>query len=813
MRVIVKEISVNLMHPPRLDIFRPMLAIMLAAVYAVPAFESAQVAYADQSQTEAASAGTHIHILPFAGTDAIVLESNGRFGIVDSGEDSDYPDGSDPRYPLRPGIVKGSGVEDAVVAYLKNLGVNSGNLEFYLGTHPHSDHIGSADEIIREFRPQRVYLAEYQDSFISDEARLWDNQYVYDRAIAAAKETGAILIQNLDPNAPVEPAPNPVEAQSDLTAVGDAPQADVLDAEGVMERFGVDPTDQDDPYNSELLPEEGIAVTRSVDPNLIHEHAPDPSTTGSPFFTLGDMNIEIVNYGDDYKFNPVPDANYFSWGVKVKAGGSTAFLAGDINNYDGDEDRLSGMIGHVDLLKLAHHGLSGSNTPSYLTALSPTYAVQTGNSSNLPEYATKTLDRLGVRYFTAPEASANGYGAVVATFARDGLHLNVMEDAATYHAFNHDPRLVLYYQGLKQAYQGWKKLGGSWYWFANSAAATQNSWIKQGGTWYWLTDSGAMATGWAKAADGKWYYFEGSGAMRSGGWMKQGSSWYYLSGSGAMQTGWLSKGGSWYWLDPESGRMATGWAKAADGKWYYFEGSGAMRSGGWMKQGGTWYYLNGSGAMHTGWLDLDGKRYYLGESGAMVTGKATIEGETYRFDSSGALLPSDSIMGPSLATVEQMVTLFNAQGVPYPVDKYASRGAATIKDFCQVLLDQARSEDVRAEVLFAQAMVETGWLQFGGDVDRNGKVQCNFGGLGATGNGVAGEEFPDVKTGLLAQAQHLKGYASTAPLNQSCVDTRFGLLAGKRGSAPTVDKLSGTWAADKTYGTKVMNVVDKLLGY
>ena len=635
-----------------------MLAIVLAVACATPALASPPTAYADQSQTEAASADTHIHILPFAGTDAIVLESNGRFGIVDSGEDSDYPDGSDPRYPLRPGIVKGSGVEDAVVAYLKNLGVNSGNLEFYLGTHPHSDHIGSADEIIREFRPQRVYLAEYQDSFISDEARLWDNQYVYDRAIAAAKETGAILIQNLDPNAPVEPAPNPVEAQSDLTAVGDAPQADVLDAEGVMERFGVDPTDQDDPYNSELLPEEGIAVTRSVDPNLIHEHAPDPSTTGSPFFTLGDMNIEIVNYGDDYKFNPVPDANYFSWGVKVKAGGSTAFLAGDINNYDGDEDRLSGMIGHVDLLKLAHHGLSGSNTPSYLTALSPTYAVQTGNSSNLPEYATKTLDRLGVRYFTAPEASANGYGAVVATFARDGLHLNVMKDAATYHAFNHDPRLVLYYHGLKQAYQGWKKLGGSWYWFANSAAATQNSWIKQGGTWYWLTDSGAMATGWAKASDGKWYYFEGSGAMRSGGWMKQGSSWYYLSGSGAMQTGWLSKGGSWYWLDPDSGAMATGWEKASDGKWYYFEGSGAMQSSRWLKQGTAWYYLSGSGAMQTGWLltggawywmdpesgmmatgwlENGGSWYYLDpSSGAMATGTAVIDGTRYIFDDSGA---------------------------------------------------------------------------------------------------------------------------------------------------------------------------------
>ena len=103
------------------------------------------------------------------------------------------------------------------------------------------------------------------------------------------------------------------------------------------------------------------------------------------------MNIEIVNYGDDYKFNPVPDANYFSWGVKVKAGGSTAFLAGDINNYDGDEDRLSGMIGHVDLLKLAHHGLSGSNTPSYLTALSPRTPCRRATAAIFPNTRPRPL--------------------------------------------------------------------------------------------------------------------------------------------------------------------------------------------------------------------------------------------------------------------------------------------------------------------------------------------------------------------------------------------------------------------------------------
>lgn len=369
-------------------------------------------------------------------------------------------------------------------------------------------------------------------------------------------------------------------------------------------------------------------------------------------------------------------------------------------------------------------------------------------------------------------------------------------------------------EGIAETYKlssGWEIDNGRWKLKLADGTYATSSWQQVKGKKYWFGADSYAVTGW-QTIDEKRYYFDSSCALRTDGWLKDDGSWYWLSSSGVMQTGWLKLGGTWYWLDPQTGKMATGWTTASDGHRYYFDGSGAMQTG-WAKVGGTWYYLSGSGAMHTGWLDLGGKRYYLSESGAMVTGKATIEGETYRFDSSGALLPSDSIMGPSLATVEQMVTLFNAQGVPYPVDKYASRGAATIKDFCQVLLDQARSEDVRAEVLFAQAMVETGWLQFGGDVDRNGKVQCNFGGLGATGNGVAGEEFPDVKTGLLAQAQHLKGYASTAPLNQSCVDTRFGLLAGKRGSAPTVDKLSGTWAADKTYGTKVMNVVDKLLGY
>uniref|UniRef100_UPI003AB220C0 N-acetylmuramoyl-L-alanine amidase n=1 Tax=Paraeggerthella sp. TaxID=2897350 RepID=UPI003AB220C0 len=200
---------------------------------------------------------------------------------------------------------------------------------------------------------------------------------------------------------------------------------------------------------------------------------------------------------------------------------------------------------------------------------------------------------------------------------------------------------------------GWMSSGGAWYHLAASGAM-QTGWLSLGGTWYWLDpESGRMATGWAKTPDGTWYYFDGSGAMRSGGWFKDGASWYYLAASGAMQTGWLKQGGAWYWLDSESGRMVTGWAKASDGKRYFFESSGAMRPGGWFKDGGAWYYLSASGAMQTGWLDLGDKRYYLNESGVMATGAVTIDGKTYRFDASGALLPSDSVMGPSSATVQQ----------------------------------------------------------------------------------------------------------------------------------------------------------------
>lgn len=170
-----------------------------------------------------------------------------------------------------------------------------------------------------------------------------------------------------------------------------------------------------------------------------------------------------------------------------------------------------------------------------------------------------------------------------------------------------------------------------------------------------------------------------------------------------------------------------------------------------------------------------------------------------------------AIMGKSSITVKQMTAYYDRK-YQYPTDIYASRGAATSEEFFTILKEEADAEGVKAEVLYAQVILETGGLKFGGDVKPE---QCNFGGLGATGNGVAGETFADVRTGLRAQVQHLKAYASNKPLNKACVDTRFAYVT--RNSAPYVEWLAipknpygKGWAADPNYAVKLLSIIKSL---
>ena len=168
-------------------------------------------------------------------------------------------------------------------------------------------------------------------------------------------------------------------------------------------------------------------------------------------------------------------------------------------------------------------------------------------------------------------------------------------------------------------------------------------------------------------------------------------------------------------------------------------------------------------------------------------------------------------MGSLTSSAESMVCLYVSTGHTYPSAVYASKGASSIAEFCNQVVLAASSEGVRPEVVFAQAMLETGWLQFGGSVSAD---QCNFAGLGATGPQVGGARFDNVYQGLLAQSQHLKGYATRLPLNNPCVDPRYQLLVdrGYLGRASCLEDLNGLWAVPgDSYGQRIAQIIDRLI--
>lgn len=151
------------------------------------------------------------------------------------------------------------------------------------------------------------------------------------------------------------------------------------------------------------------------------------------------------------------------------------------------------------------------------------------------------------------------------------------------------------------------------------------------------------------------------------------------------------------------------------------------------------------------------------------------------------------ICGKSIATATQMAAYLLSVN-PTPKIEMA------VKDFCQLFLDTAAKEGVRGDALFAQSCKETGNFTFKGTVKPK---QNNFAGLGTTDQSTPGASFPDAATGILAQAQHAKAYATKEPLSCPCVDPRYGLLVkyGKAGTAQNWEELGGKWAVPG-YDTK-----------
>jgi hypothetical protein len=171
-------------------------------------------------------------------------------------------------------------------------------------------------------------------------------------------------------------------------------------------------------------------------------------------------------------------------------------------------------------------------------------------------------------------------------------------------------------------------------------------------------------------------------------------------------------------------------------------------------------------------------------------------------------------VGPNLASAAQLTAWFNGR-TPRPSGTYAA--TVPIATLAQIYLEEGAREGVRGDVAFVQSILETGWFRFGGSVPAS---YNNFAGIGATDVAPTPARFPDARTGVRAQIQHLLAYADATaktctvpPLHAACVDPRFHLVLPK-GKAPTWNQMgNGNWATSTTYASRILTLFKELLAY
>ena len=415
-------------------------------------------------------------------------------------------------------------------------------------------------------------------------------------------------------------------------------------------------------------------------------------------------------------------------------------------------------------------------------------------------------------------------------------------------------------------YAGWKLLpNGKWFYFDvnNNYHASfglmsdgdqkyyvdrdrgllYGSWISLAdGNWAWANTDGSLYAGWKHLPNGKWFYFDESAEyplLKTGVFTISSGSYYVDVNKGMTSNDWVQlPNNSWAWAQL-SGALASGWFNTPNGKTWYFDPTTNEHAAliGLQVINGSYYYFDlGYGLLRNQDITLpDGRTVHADASGVLnIKPTDTNNGRGGNVDGNNGgdnrdanNTPADdgspieptrgnfsdrtSVLGAPLVTKEDLQRDFNKRvGSAYPA-VYAEKGAATGADFVNQLWQAAIDEGVRPELLYAQVMIETGNLRFGGAVLPE---QCNFGGMGATGKGERGLSFDTVLKGLRAQALHLRAYAGYEPLTVDPskaqeVDKRYGawILAKK---ANIIRKLAGTWAMDKNYAVKLVRVMNEL---
>lgn len=164
---------------------------------------------------------------------------------------------------------------------------------------------------------------------------------------------------------------------------------------------------------------------------------------------------------------------------------------------------------------------------------------------------------------------------------------------------------------------------------------------------------------------------------------------------------------------------------------------------------------------------------------------------------------SREIAGYGIKSAEQLTEFF--------LDKRSDADEKTVLNLARLYVEEGSFEGINSDVAFVQMCLETGFLKFGNLVQPEWHNYC---GLGAIDAAHPGERFETEQLGVRAHIQHLHAYGTSEniKLKNPLVDRRYKYVK-PRGKALTVFALSGTWASDRNYGSKLDALLTQLSEY
>ena len=485
------------------------------------------------------SSSEKIHFIKLGNADSFLIESNGHYGLIDSG----YPSPSASLANLDSNSTYNA---KTIIAYMQKLGVKS--LDFVIATHSHSDHIGGIEELCNAnyINSNTVYIyKEYQKVDREEGGEVnWYNSNFYNLAIQSASSKGATLFNvkqhDVTKLAKIDPSAKYYSNSSDICA----------SIEFNFQSYNIKL------YNIFTYTANGTAENPNSIITLITKG------TNKMLF-MGDMDTN--DYREQAITKHIGNVKLYKVGHHG-SGGSNAYeslqnarpqIAVLSTGLDDAtlQDQSSVMLGYFK-----NNGVS-----SYRTAEANLAVVACVSSNDIKMYTYNNSGILGETPTMFTASPKTGLVIQKNNTTKVGTTYSWIEEKA-------------YINENGTFFTGWKLINDKWYYFDKENIIARTGWFYEGEQWYYLYKStmayheiGEMARGLIDIyEDGKTNYFYFCQAANEVPNHKEGS----------MITGWHTVNGNrYYFIEDEKtqgmklGARAEGWIPI-NGKAYYFNSNG-----------------------------------------------------------------------------------------------------------------------------------------------------------------------------------------------------------------------------------------------